>query len=74
MSATARTVWSPIVKATLASLGMALGVYLFLGFFSGIESKTRWIASLGFLAFGALGTAIVAINAYLSRKEEQSGQ
>jgi hypothetical protein len=57
-----------IVKGILISLAMAIAVYVFLGFFSGIASSTRFTASLAFLAFGLLSTIVIGINAYLSHK------
>lgn len=64
----------PIIKGILTSLAMAIAVYVFLGFFSGIASPTRLTASLAFLGFGLLATIVIGLNAYLSHKRPSTSR
>ena len=57
-----------VLKCILTSIAMAIAVYVFLGFFSGIASHARLTAALAFLGFGLLATIVIGVNAYLSHK------
>ena len=67
-SSTSAKIWSPVFQGILTNLAMAAAVYALLGFFSGVGSSTRWIASLVFLAFGLLVTVVIGVSAYLDRR------
>lgn len=73
-SSRAKPILYAVLKGLLISVTMAVAVYLFLLLFPGITSSARMTASLAFLGFGLLSTAVIAINAYLSPKDPTTPQ